>query len=50
MTIAFDQVFFMEAHDGKITRLQAYEPYPTPGVGGLIRRSTRLGWLVRGWI
>jgi ketosteroid isomerase-like protein len=50
MTIAFDQVFVMEARNGKITRLQAYEPYPAPGVAGLIRRLTRLAWRARGWI
>jgi ketosteroid isomerase-like protein len=49
MTIAFDQVFVMEARDGKITRLQAYEPYPAPGVAGLIRRTTRLAWFLRSW-
>ena len=50
MTIAFDQVFVMEARDGKITRLQAYEPYPAPSVAGLIRRASRLSWRARGWI
>ena len=47
LTIAFDQVFVMEARDGRITRLQAYEPYPAPGIAGLIRRSTRLAWRLR---
>ena len=50
MTIAFYQVFVMEARDAKISRLQAYEPYPAPGAAGLIRRSTRLTWRARGWI
>ena len=50
LTIAFNQVFVMEARNGRITRLQAYEPYPAPGVAGLIRRATRLVWRARGWI
>lgn len=50
LTVAFEQVFVMEARDGRITRLQAYEPYPAPGVAGLIRRSTRLIWQLRGRI
>jgi ketosteroid isomerase-like protein len=50
LTIAFDQVFVVEARDGRIARLQAYEPYPAPGVAGLIRRATRLAWRFRGWI
>ena len=50
VTIAFDQMFVMQARDGKITRLQAYAPYPAPGIAGLIRRSTRLAWRLRGWL
>ena len=50
LTIAFDQMFVMETRDGKITRLQAYEPYPAPGVAGLIRRATRLAWRLSGRI
>jgi ketosteroid isomerase-like protein len=50
LTIAFDQVFVIEAREGRIVRLQAYEPYPAPGVAGLIRRATRLAWRLRGWI
>ena len=49
-TIAFDQVFVVETRDGKIIRLQAYEPYPAPGIAGVIRRSSKLMWKLRGWI
>ena len=49
-TIAFEQVFVMQTRDGRITRLQAYEPYPAPGIAGLVRRATRLAWRLRGWI
>jgi len=48
--IAFDQVFVAEMRDGKIARLQAYEPYPAPGIAGIIRRATWLIWKLRGWI
>ena len=50
MTIAFEQMFVVEKRGDKITRLQAYEPYPAPGVAGLIRRSTRLAWRLKGWL
>jgi ketosteroid isomerase-like protein len=50
MTIAFEQVFVLEWRGDKIVRLQAYEPYPAPGVAGLIRRSTRLAWRLKGWL
>ncbi len=49
-TIAFDQVFVVETRDGKIIRLQAYEPYPAPGIAGVIRRASKLSWKLRGWI
>ena len=49
-TIAFDQVFVVEMRNGKIARLQAYEPYPAPGIAGVIRRVTWLTWKLRGWI
>jgi len=49
-TIAFDQAFVMETRDGKIARLQAYEPYPAPGIAGVIRRATWAIWKLRGWI
>jgi ketosteroid isomerase-like protein len=50
LTVAFDQVFVVETRDGRIARLQAYEPYPAPGVAGLIRRATRMAWRLRGRI
>jgi ketosteroid isomerase-like protein len=50
MTVAFEQVFVVEARGDKITRLQAYEPYPAPGVAGLIRRASRLSWRLKGWL
>jgi ketosteroid isomerase-like protein len=49
-TIAFDQVFVAELRDGRIARLQAYEPYPAPGIAAVIRRVSRLIWKLRGWI
>ena len=49
-TIAFDQVFVVETRDGKITRMQGYEPYPAPGIAGIIRRVSKLVWKLRGWI
>ena len=49
-TIAFEQVFVVQMRDGKIVRLQAYEPYPAPGIAGVIRRVTWLTWKLRGWI
>ncbi len=50
MTIAFEQMFVVEKRGGKIVRLQAYEPYPAPGVAGAIRRTTRLAWRLKGWL
>jgi len=50
MTVAFEQVFVVEKKGDKIVRLQAYEPYPAPGVAGLIRRATRLAWRFKGWL
>jgi ketosteroid isomerase-like protein len=49
-TIAFDQVFVVETRAGKIIRMQAYEPYPAPGIAGVIRRVSKLIWKLRGWI
>ena len=49
-TIAFDQAFVVEIRDGKIVRMQAYEPYPAPGIAGVIRRVTWLAWKLKGWI
>jgi ketosteroid isomerase-like protein len=49
-TIEFDQVFVVETREGKIARLQAYEPYPAPGIAGVIRRGSKVMWKLRGWI
>jgi len=49
-TIAFDQVFVVEIRDDKIVRMQAYEPYPAPGIAGVVRRVSWLAWKLRGWI
>ena len=45
-----DQVFVVEIGAGKIIRMQAYEPYPAPGIAGIIRRVSKLVWKLRGWI
>ena len=50
MIVAFEQVFVVEARGDRIVRLQAYEPYPAPGVAGLIRRASRLSWRLKGWL
>ncbi len=50
VTVAFEQVFVVETRFDKIVRLQAYEPYPAPGIAGLIRRASRLIWRLKGWI
>lgn len=42
MKLNFPQAFFMETRDGKITRLQAYEPYGPNGIGGVVLGVTRL--------
>jgi len=44
----FDQVFVLEYHAGKLTRLQSYVPYGPHGVPGLISGVTRLAWRVQG--
>src|SRR3954451_13627946 len=36
MKLNFPQAFFVETRDGKITRLQAYEPYGPNGIGGVV--------------
>lgn len=48
-TIAFDQVFVVETRAGKIERMQAYEPYPAPGIAGIIRRVSKVSWKLSGW-
>jgi hypothetical protein len=50
LTVGFDQVFVVETREGRIARLQAYEPYPAPGVAGFMRRTTRIAWRIRGRI
>ena len=42
MRLNFPQAFFLEAREGKITRLQAYEPYGPNGIGGVVLGLTRL--------
>lgn len=44
----FPQAFFIDTRDGKIVRLQAYEPYGPNGVGGVFLALTRLGRKLRG--
>ncbi len=48
MELRFPQVFVIETHNGLVTRLQAYEPYPPPGIGGLVAGLTRLLWKLQG--
>jgi ketosteroid isomerase-like protein len=50
MTVQFEQIFVVEKRGDKIVRLQAYEPYPAPGVAGVIRRATRAAWRLKGWL
>lgn len=42
MKLNFPQAFCFDLADGKLTRLQAYEPYGPNGIGGLILGLTRL--------
>lgn len=44
----FDQMFMLETHHGKITRLQAYLPHGPSGVAGVVTLLTRLGWWLQG--
>ena len=48
LTAQFDQVFVVEMSKDKIIRLQAYVPYPPPGMAGLLLRITRWIWKCRG--
>jgi ketosteroid isomerase-like protein len=50
VTISFEQVFVLEARGDRITRFQAYQPYPAPGVASLIRRAARWNWRLKGWL
>ncbi|AZI41555.1 nuclear transport factor 2 family protein [Deinococcus psychrotolerans] len=42
MHLRFPQMFAVEMHAGKITRLQAYEPYGPHGIAGAVLVITRL--------
>lgn len=42
MTRAFPQVFIFDVADGRVTRLQAYEPYGPPGIMGAFLLLARL--------
>ena len=42
MKLRFPQAFFAEVEDGRLSRLQAYEPYGPNGVGGVFLALTRL--------
>ncbi|MBI5651197.1 MAG: nuclear transport factor 2 family protein [Chloroflexi bacterium] len=48
MELKFPQVFVIETRDGRVTRLQAYVPYPPPGIGGLLAGLTRVIWKLQG--
>jgi ketosteroid isomerase-like protein len=50
MTVQFEQVFVVETRGDKVVRLQAYEPYPAPGIAGVIRRVSRLSWRLKRWL
>ncbi len=42
MKLDFPQAFFIDMKDGKVARMQAYEPYGPHGIGGFILSLTRL--------
>lgn len=42
MRLNFPQVFVVEARDGLLTRVRAYEPYGPGGIGGIVLGLTRL--------
>jgi ketosteroid isomerase-like protein len=48
MQLNFPQVFVIETRNGRVTRLQAYEPYGPHGIVGLMLRITRLVWRLSG--
>ncbi|MDB5077197.1 MAG: hypothetical protein JWO42_3376 [Chloroflexi bacterium] len=48
MHLNFPQAFFIDVHEGLITRVQAYTPYGPNGVGGLFRLLARLQWRLSG--
>ena len=45
--LAFGQVFVVDVRDGRIDRLQAYEPYGPGGLVAWVLRLTRLGRRLR---
>ena len=48
MHLQFSQAFFIHVQNNLITRLQAYEPYGPPGIGGLVLGGTRFRRRLRG--
>ena len=48
MKLNFPQAFFFDVKDGKLTRLQAYEPYGPNGIGGVVLGLARLRRRVMG--
>ena len=48
METKFDQVFVLEARDGKLTRMQSYVPYGPHGIPAIIGGVTRLAWRMQG--
>ena len=48
MHLRFSQAFFVDVQNRLITRMQAYEPYGPPGIGGLVLGGTRLQRRLRG--
>jgi len=40
----FQQMFVFELSDGKISRLQAYEPYGPHGMNNIVLKVTRFAW------
>lgn len=50
MVSNFEQVFVFEFHNGKLTRLQSYVPYPPHGIAGMIGNVTKWAWRLQGKI
>jgi ketosteroid isomerase-like protein len=48
--LLFRQVFVADVREGRITRLQAYEPYGPGGLVGWVLRLARLGRRLRGFV
>ncbi len=47
LELKFSQLFLYEVQDGRIRRLQAYVPYPPPGMGSLLLAVTRWLWRLK---